>query len=329
MTAKISPRTIKIQEYLEKFNGRGNLTIARVIHADFPTMFPTVENARAAIRVIRGASGTFGREKRNIKENLTPKFIIPADDNVPYEDYIINKDFERGIILSDIHFPYHDKRALETAIEYTIKIKPDLILLNGDTVDFHQLSYFEKDPTKKNIVQELEMLREFLANLKTFFSKTKIIFKVANHEERYDRYLMQAAPVLYELPEIRLKSILKLDELGIDYVGDKRVVSYRKLNIIHGHEYRFSISNPVNPARGIFLRAHKSTLSGHFHQSSEHTENSIDGDIIGCFSTGCLCGLHPQWLPLNKWGHGFAEITGLKDGLWRVKNHKIIDGVLI
>lgn len=46
-------------------------------------------------------------------------------------------------------------------------------------------------------------------------------------------------------------------------------------------------------------------------------------------SIGCLCGLHPQWLPLNKWAHGFAEITGLPDGLWRVKNYRILDGVII
>jgi predicted phosphodiesterase len=326
---KTSPRTLKVREYLKTFHDRGSLTIARVLHADYPEMFPTLENARTAVRVQRGASGKENREKFHIQENTTPKFIIPDDDNEPYLDYKINKDFERGIVLSDIHFPYHDKRALETAVQYAQNNKPDFILLNGDIVDFHQLSYFEKDPTRKNIVQELEMLRGFLVNLKTFFPKTKIIFKVGNHEERYDRYLMQAAPVLYHLPEIRLKSILKLDELGIDYVGDKRVISYRKLNIIHGHEYRFSISNPVNPARGIFLRTHKSTLAGHFHQASEHTENSIDSDVIGCWSTGCLCGLHPQWLPLNKWGHGFAEITGLKDGLWRVKNHKMVDGVLI
>lgn len=327
--SNVSPRTIKIREYLSKFSSRGNLTIAKVLHKDFPEMFPTIENARDAVRTLRGANGTGKRKKFKIQENTTPRFTIPKSDNKPYTEYIIDPELKHGLIFPDIHFPYHDEKALRAAINYALDVQPDFIVLNGDTVDFHQLSYFEKDPTKKNIVQELEMLKDFLSELKSFFPGTKIIFKAGNHEERYDRYLMQAAPVLYHLDEVRLKSVLKLDEMGIEYVGEKRVIRYRELNIIHGHEYRFSISNPVNPARGVFMRTHKSTLVGHFHQGSEHPETSIDGDIICCWSSGCLCDLHPQWLPLNKWGHGFSEVIGLEDGLWRVKNHKILNGVIL
>jgi predicted phosphodiesterase len=330
MTLAKSPRTEKIEEYIAKFPARGNLTLAKVLFKDFPELFSSVENARDSVRLIRGAHGNQHRKDRKIKENLTPPaFVIPDDDNVEYIDFEINPDYTSGIIFSDIHFPYHDKRALQIAIDYALSIQPDFLLLDGDIIDFHQLSFFEKDPTRKNIKEELQMVKEFLRNLKKHLPKTELIFKIGNHEERYDRYLMQHAPALFHLEEVRLKGILDLENIGIQHVGDKRVIRYRGLNIIHGHEYRFSISNPVNPARGIFLRTHKSTLAAHFHQRSEHSETSIDGDTISDWSIGCLCGLHPQWLPLNKWAHGFAEITGLPDGLWRVKNYRILDGVII
>jgi hypothetical protein len=33
------------------------------------------------------------------------------------------------------------------------KEKPDAIFINGDVLDCHQLSYFEKDPKKKQFFQ--------------------------------------------------------------------------------------------------------------------------------------------------------------------------------
>lgn len=49
--------------------------------------------------------------------------------------------------------------------------------------------------------------------------------------------------------------------------------------------------------------------------SASHTENPWEGDPITCWSTGCLCDLHPAYMPNNKWQLGFAysEITG-EDG---------------
>jgi hypothetical protein len=66
----------------------------------------------------------------------------------------------------------------------------------------------------------------------------------------------------------------------------------------------------------------------HFHQTSEHTEPTISGEIITCWSVGCLCNLHPEYMPLNKWNHGFAEIYN-EDGFFNVKNRKIINYKLL
>jgi len=37
-----------------------------------------------------------------------------------------------------------------------------------------------------------------------------------------------------------------------------------------------------------------------------HTEMTIERKQISSWSIGCLCGLAPQFMPVNKWNHGFA-----------------------
>ena len=69
---------------------------------------------------------------------------------------------------------------------------------------------------------------------------------------------------------------LRLEEHGITYIPDNQQIKAGKLNIIHGHEFGGSFFNPVNAARGLFMRAKASVLAGHNHQTSEHQEGNIN-----------------------------------------------------
>jgi len=319
-----------VKDYLQRFPKTPNLSLAKLIYKENKPVFNSVEHARDVVRYYRGASGSSNRNRAGLLAPTTPPprvFKIPESDNPVYEEYFIPENLHRGILLPDIHFPYHDKTALTITMEHAVKSNPDFIVFTGDTIDFHKLSVFQKDPRKRNIKEELDMFREFMKELESFFPDTRIIFKVGNHEERYDNYIMQHAAELFHLDEVHFKSILNFQDEN--YVDKKRVIRFSSLNIIHGHEYKFNISNPVNPARGIFLRTKKSTVAGHFHQSSEHSETTINGDLITCWSMGCLCGLHPEWLPLNKWNHGFAEIVQETDEYWRLENKRIIGGKIL
>jgi hypothetical protein len=133
-------------------------------------------------------------------------------------------------------------------------------------------------------------------------------------------------PELLGIPDFDWSSIFSLDEQGIELVDGKRPTRLGKLNVIHGHEYRFQISNPVNPARGFFLRAKSHVLGGHFHQTSSHSEKSIENKVVTTFSTGCLSNLHPEYRPLNNWNSGFAFVQVEANGAFHVDNLRIIDG---
>jgi len=99
--------------------------------------------------------------------------------------------------------------------------------------------------------------------------------------------------------------------------------------VIHGHEYKNAITSPANPARTFFLRTKDNTAGGHYHQTSEHPEPSIKGKLITCWSIGCLCDLHPKYMPLNKWNNGFAKYERYDENFWHIDNKKIIEGRVV
>lgn len=312
-----------VKEYLRKFQSVSSKKLAETIISDIPGLFSCYESARSAIRYYRGASGERNR-KRMGKENIIPKIQVPPGEPENYEPYILPADAYPIIVGSDAHIPYHDQDALEIFIERARAMKAKTILLLGDWLDFYLLSVFVKDPRARDVAGEIATFRAILTVMRRAVPKARIIYKYGNHDERFDDYIKRNAPALFSLERVHLDSVLELSSLGVEIVQDKRVIRAGHLNLIHGHEYRFAISNPVNPARGLYLRAKKSALCGHFHQSSDHAEQDISGRIVNCWSVGCLCGLHPQYMPLNKWNHGFAEIT-MDDEYYNVRNRKIIN----
>lgn len=232
----------------------------------------------------------------------------------------------RVLVLPDVHMPYHDAEAVDMAMEWGAKWKPTHVLLNGDWVDFYAASDFDRDPNKRNIMVEVVQARLGLEILRKRFPRAKIVFKAGNHEARFQRFLWHKAPEIAGVPALSLPELLTLSEYKADYVPSLVQIRVGKLVVIHGHEYRWAISNPVNPARGLFLRAKSSALCSHHHQKSNHSEQDIQGHLITTWSTGCLCGLSPDYNPINNWSHGFAAIEVSPDGAYDVENLKIYKG---
>lgn len=227
-------------------------------------------------------------------------------------------------VLSDMHVPYHDLRALTAAVAYLKKRDPHGLLINGDFLDFHEISEHDKDPTAARYVDELETGKQMMAWLRKRFPKARIVYRFGNHEERLDRYILRRAPALFDLPFADVSTQLDLPGQRVELVRDKRLIRLGKLNTIHGHEYRGS--GGINPARWLHLRTHAATLSGHFHRPSFHPWRTVDGASSGCWSVGHLCHPTPDYAVNNEWNAGFAVVTISKGGGFEVENKLIIDG---
>ncbi len=312
------------EDYRNKYGWEmPTLKLARIMYNDNPLLFSSAERARDTLRAIEGKQGGRGNKIRKVvEERPRNPYNLPQSEEHLYEAFELNA--KRILILSDIHIPYHSIDALSSAFDYAKKEKPDAILLNGDTLDFFSLSRFVKDPKSRSFAHELNAFREFMDVLKKVFD-AKIYFKVGNHEERYFHYLWMKAGELHGVEEFELENIIKSRAEGIEIIKDKRIIKAGQLNIVHGHEFGGSVFSPVNIARGLFLRGKVSALQGHNHQTSEHTETNMNGEIVTTFSVGCLSELNPAYLPINKWNHGFA-IVDMDGENFDVRNKRIFKG---
>jgi predicted phosphodiesterase len=321
-----------VLKYLSQFPNLPSRTLATLIYNQNKLSFKDIENVRGIIRHYRGTSG-----KKNLKSIETDKFLTPKKRiekyNLPESVETEYKPFSiignRGIIFSDTHVPFHNISALETMFDYTINKNIDFIIIAGDGMDCFEISNFCNDPTIITFPEEKDRMKSFLIELKRIYFKAKIYYKFGNHEKRFETYLEAKAPELYGMTEFRLEILLDLFNMGIEFISEDRYIDLSGLSILHGHEYKNAVTSPANPARTFFLRTKDTTIGGHYHQASEHSEPTISGKIINCWSLGCMCDLHPKYMPLNKWVNGFAEYERYDENFWHVDNKKIIENRVV
>lgn len=335
-----SPGTQIIRDYLASNPSLPTRTIARHIFSKHKGIWSNAEAIRKSVSAFRGANGKKARRDSIVIAAPSPlsnwkqaielnPFYCPPSDAVDWKPFVVPVAKEdETMILSDIHLPYHDPVALKAAIKEGKRRGISRILLNGDTLDFYQLSRFGKDPRLRSFASEIEMAKTFLESLREQFPNAEIIWKHGNHEERFEHYLQNNAKELIGVDEFRFEVLMGFFDLGVKFVTDKRPIQLGKNNILHGHEHAQGMIPSVNPARGLFLKAKTNAACGHHHQVSDHSEPNLKGEVIACWSTGCLCDLHPAYMPINKWSHGFAFQRTAPDGSFEFENRRIINGRL-
>ena len=326
----------RIREYCDKHPDMPTLTLARMIYNRHKASFTSLVAVRHRISRLRGKRPHNGRtkDKRQMVHTTVDSSTVPYAYRAPksmaddHTEYVIH-GAQRILRLSDIHFPFHDREALDIALAYGVKHDPTLVLLAGDIADLPTFSNHPKLHPMDFIEQEMLMLSEFFEGLRMMFPKARIVWMEGNHCVRFKRYLMQKAPELWGVPNLDVPGLVcayggPQAMSRIEWVDDCRVVRTGHLAHLHGHEFRGG--GGVNPARWLFLKAGENAICGHFHRTSEHSEPSLSGKQRGAWTTGCLCTLKPDWMRHTKWNHGFAWIDVEQDGNFRVKNIRIVDG---
>jgi predicted phosphodiesterase len=316
---------------LKKFPKTPILTLAKKLYSENPLHFKNIEHARKLLSYHSGKSGKRNRKRlldksmmQEVSYNYAPFEDIPESFEEIREPYILSTATKKILILSDIHFPYHNAAALRAAIKYGLEQGVDCIILNGDILDFYALSDFSKDPSKPTFRKEIKLGKWFLNELRMAFPKAQIYYKIGNHEMRLERYLMVKAPEILDCEEFRLEILLEFAKHHVILIDKYTVIKAGNLNIIHGHEYKGA--GGVYPAKYIYGKSKVNTICGHYHRSSTYLDKNMDGHYHGGFSTGCLCELSPDYMPYNEWVHGFAVVTMKPGGNFSVQNLTIENG---
>jgi predicted phosphodiesterase len=323
------PSSKYILALLKRFPNTPTLTLAKKAYKEEPKLFKSLDSARSAIRMYRGSIGGVNRIKVINKEffvkpkESTNPFNLPESHSKKQNVWRLPKAAKKILLISDLHIPYHDINAITTAIKTGANEGVDTVFINGDLLDFYQLSFHEKDPRKRSIADELEDCRQFFNSLRTAMPKVNIYYIPGNHEYRLERYLRVKAPELLDVEEFRLDVLLRVAEYGVEYISYASKCYFGKLLVEHGDKIKGA--GGVNPARTLYLRLKRHAICGHFHRSTESTEKVYDGDVYVTYSVGCLCELEPGYMEVNNHNHGFAIIT-MDGDKFTVSNRKIVNG---
>lgn len=321
------------REYRAKYGiDMPSLKLARIMYAENPLIFKNAENARDAIRYVEGKNGkkSINREVLNApKDRVKNPYKLPESSAEIREPFILPTGCNNILLISDLHIPYHDVDALTLALEYGVQENVNTIFINGDLIDFHHLSRFQKDPRKRSVKHEFSVTKKFLRTLRMIFPSAQIYWLKGNHCVRYEHWLMSKVYEVFDDEYYHLEQRLALSEENVRIIDDNVLVKAGKLCITHGHHVMRGFFSPVNSARGAWMKAKQSVIISHVHKVSNHVEVNLDGDNFGTWSTGSLCELRPDYSPLvSNYQHGFAHITTDTSGDFQVRNFHIINGKL-
>ena len=196
------------------------------------------------------------------------------------------------LFLPDVHIPFHDKRYFALVHSVCEKLKPEVIIIGGDFVDFYPISFFDKSPARRgSMAQELREARAELDKFDSYGAKLKI-FCAGNHEHRLERYVASRCPELHELiPTIdqclgftegafetievngkKEKKPVKLRK-GWNYYPYKEIAHVGHCRIVHdvgvaGDRAHFKAAQSIQHTNATF----------HTHRAGIHYFGTIEGD---------------------------------------------------
>jgi predicted phosphodiesterase len=326
-----------VLDYLEKFPNAPSRTIAKKIYNENSAFFTDAENVYFRVRYYRGQSGSTNRNKlKNTKfqkelkvKVMIQKLQLPESHTKTRNSFTFPTGCKKLGVFGDVHIPYHDNTALEVMFKKFEEEKVDSIFINGDLLDFYQLSFHEKDPREVHFKGEIEAGKEFLAYIRNRFPDIPIYYITGNHENRFERYLRIKASELLDIDECRLDVILHVAEYRIEYLPFRSKVVFGDYTIEHGD--KIPGAGGVVPARTLLMRLKSNSIVNHFHKSSESSQRIYgvgEPTNIRAYSLGCMCDLAPEYMEINEWNHGFCIMSKIKDKV-SVSNYKIEGNTLI
>ena len=207
------------RQYREKYGwDMPTAKLARIMYEENKLEFTSLETARSRLRYIEGKTGS--KIKSIPKQDSRPfnPYKIPESSKQEREPFILPKLNNNILLISDLHIPYHDIESITIAFDYGVEHKVNTIFINGDLLDFHHLSRFQKDPRKRSIKHEFDTCKEFLRVLRSTFPEAQIYWLKGNHDMRYEHWLMSKAYEVFDDEYYHMEQRLRLNEENVHII---------------------------------------------------------------------------------------------------------------
>ncbi len=217
-----------------------------------------------------------------------------------------------AVIYGDSHWPFCDVAAHQLVRRIVRDVQPNVLVHIGDGVDCWQISKFDKDPTRRDTLQDnIDGFAAHLATMVGAAPKAKRFFFEGNHEDRLRRLLWQMDGPSKELINLRnvqagvtWPNLLNLKELEWNFVpiaAQPITGVLPKMVVEHGSLVR---QQAGASARAELDKYGRTGISGHTHRLCEYRRRDLNGQALW-LESGCVCQLDGQ-----QYGHNFNWQSG-------------------
>ena len=265
---------------------------------------------------------------------------------------------KRLVIVADQQAPYHHLPLHERFCEWLRKNKPDMGIVAGDLLDFPDISRHPFSPETNATANECvqggyDILRGYVHSA----PNTHWQMLVGNHDERLRNYVINNARELYglkrasphvnldaEVPVFSVPHLLRLDELGIDYVdphgpyANAQIKISKYLGVRHGW---IASKGSGSSALATLKHLKHSIIVAHTHRQSlvYETVHDIDQNptTLVAAETGCMCNIDNHANKGDKnvaytvspdWQQGFLTVDLYPDGRFKIDTALFVNGNL-
>lgn len=245
------------------------------------------------------------------------------------------------MVLPDLHFPHHDKKALGAVLALHDRFQPAQTVILGDWLDCEGFSSHKSLPKVEDratyyLEHEITPCRAMLATLER--NTARLDYLEGNHEWRVERALNDLGAMGAHLRDLASpRRLLSEDRKpGWSYVNYAKaimaplphVLIAERLVAVHGWSVaKHSAARHLDLARGY------SVVHGHTHRKQRYTSREpITGEVFEAWSPGCLCLQQPLYMAHNpaEWTHGVTLIAVTEDGReWTAWDILVREGVAL
>lgn len=172
-------------------------------------------------------------------------------------------------IIPDTQIPYHDRKALQTVIDFIGEFDPDEVVHIGDLADFPQPSRWNKGTRGEfegSVYRDADAVkRQFLEPLRKVYAGPVGVHE-GNHDLRPRAYLNKYAPALQESNAFSMATLFDFDGFGVTELPEFYKIAPGWVST-HGHRggirlSQLSGSTALNAAK----KFGKSVVCGHTHR---------------------------------------------------------------
>jgi predicted phosphodiesterase len=208
--------------------------------------------------------------------------------------------FDRGLD------PFHDETAMDVALQIISYLEEtdrvDYVINLGDFLDLPSQGKYEQEPGFAGTTQKaIDRGHLFLQQQRAAAGPdAEIVLIEGNHDRRLEKFILANSAAAWglkranmdELPVMSLPYLLRLDEIGVEYIDAYPAGAYwltPTLRAIHGHKAR---SNGSTAAAYTNAEPHISTIFGHAHRLEIQSRTIFNRDEAirsVAVSPGCLC----------------------------------------